>query len=302
MFPISDLDASHESGFDAGAEMARAPRHDAALQRRRLRREIALAVRSSQLVLHYQPRVSLATGRTVGAEALARWPGRRGGALPPSRFLPLVEEVGMMPQVSAWSIAAACRAAMGWADEGVVSVNVAASQLRDGMLAEQVCAGLAGTGLAPERLELEFDEALLVEPEDSEAGMDMLLTLSALRDIGVGIAVGNFGSGIAGLAMLRRLPLSTVKLDRTLVRDVADNAEDAALVAAVAMAAHAFGLAVVAQGVETEAQRTVLAGLGCNAAQGYLLGAAVPAERFAAALAPGAAPPARLALAEMVAA
>lgn len=278
--PSQDVGCTR-SAIDADSAVLR---HDAALQHRRMRREIALAVRNNHLALHYQPRVDLASGRIIGAEALARWPNRRGGALSPSRFLPLAERAGLMPQISAWSLGRACRDAAAWPGDSVVSVNIAASQLRDGALPGQVSTALDESGLTPDRLELEIDEQVLAELPQAESETDLLLTLAAIRDLGVRIAVSDFGAGLASLTMLRRLPLCTVKLDRAMLRDVAGSAEEAALVSALTMAAHVIGLSVVALGVETEMQRDVLAGLGCDAAQGFLFGAAMPADRLAALL------------------
>lgn len=151
--------------------------------------------------------------------------------------------------------------------------------MQETLLLDQVAAALADSALPPDRLELELTEALLADP-----GLDLLLTLSAIRDLGVGLAVDNFGTDLASLTMLRRLPLTTVKLDRGLVRDAAASPGDAALLHALVQAGHALGLSMVAEGVETEAQRSFLAGIGCDAAQGFLFGAAMPGERLAARL------------------
>ncbi|MBN8890427.1 MAG: hypothetical protein BGP12_16610 [Rhodospirillales bacterium 70-18] len=259
-------------------------RADAA-QRRRLKRELAEAVAQGALALHYQPRVSLRTGLPVGAEALARWPHRRRGLVPPGAFLPLAEEAGLMTGIGGWTLATACAEAALWPDgpSGArpgVSVNIAACQLADQALLGQVAAALERSGLAPERLELELGEATLGEAATAGGDLDLLLTLSAIRDLGVGLAVDNFGTGLASLSMLRRLPLTTMKLDRSLVRGVPEQAEDAAILRALVQAAHALGLCVVAEGVETEAQRAFLAGIGCDEAQGYLFAAPMPAERL----------------------
>jgi EAL domain-containing protein (putative c-di-GMP-specific phosphodiesterase class I) len=287
MLQIFDRDALHAERPNPGLP---ADRRAEALLRRRLRRELTLAVRREMLTLHYQPRVCLATGALLGAEALARWPQRRGGAMPASRFLPLAEEAGLMAQIGAWALTRACATAAGWPGQAVVSVNIAAAQMRGNLLPEQVAAALVSSGLAPERLELELGEALLAEQAPAHTGadgaaLDLLLNLAAIRDLGVGLAVANFGTGLASLSMLRRLPLTSIKLDRLMVRDAAEQAEDAALLHALVQAGHALGLTVVAEGVETEAQRTLLAGIGCDAAQGYLFGAPMPGERLATRLA-----------------
>jgi EAL domain-containing protein (putative c-di-GMP-specific phosphodiesterase class I) len=244
-------------------------RHADAAERRRLRRELADAVRHGELALHYQPRVSLATGVQTGAEALARWPHRRRGLLAPGSFLPLAEAAGLTAEIGAWALRAACTAAAGWPPGHDVSVNIAAAQLAGGRLADQLAAALDRSALAPDRLILEF-----AEPALAEVGPDALLTLAAIRDLGVGLAVDRFGHGPASVSLLRRLPLSMLKLDRSLLRDAARNPCDHAILRALIEAGHALGLCVVADGVETAEQRALLVALGCDAAQGFLFSAA----------------------------
>jgi EAL domain-containing protein (putative c-di-GMP-specific phosphodiesterase class I) len=253
--------------------------HTEAVQRRRLRRELAEAVRRAELALHYQPRICLRSNAQLGAEALARWPHRRRGLLAPGTFLPLAEAAGLTADIGAWVLHAACTAAAGWPGELGVSVNVAAAQLAGDHLADQLAAALERSALPPERLTLEFGEAVL-----ADLGLDALLTLSAIRDLGVGLAVDKFGHGPASVSLLRQLPLTTLKLDRMLLRDAADNVEDRAILRALTQAGHALGLVVVADGVETWEQRGLLLEIGCDAAQGYLFSAAVPETGFAAKL------------------
>ena len=240
------------------------------VQRRQLDRDLRRAVSHGDLVVHYQPRWSLATGDLTGAEALLRWPDRRRGLVPPGEFIPAAERSGLIHALGRWVLREACTEAASWPGLAV-SVNVSARQLREGTLLDQVGDALAESGLSPERLELEFPEELLLE-----CGTDLLLTLSALRDAGVGIALDDFGSGCASLSVLRRLPLTTLKLDRLLVRELPRSAEDASIADAAIGAGHAMGLTVVAEGIETEAQRALLSGLGCDEAQGYLFSRPVP--------------------------
>ena len=188
-------------------------------------------------------------------------------------------QAGLTAEFGAWALEAACLAAAAWPATLVVSVNVAAAQLAGAQLLHQVAAALERSALPPERLDLEFGEAVLAEVD-----LDALLTLSAIRDLGVGLAVDKFGHGLASLSLLRRLPLTTLKLDRALVRDAADNPEDRAILHAIIQTGHALGLCVVADGVETEAQRSLLASLGCDAAQGHLFAAAMPGGVMAARL------------------
>jgi EAL domain-containing protein (putative c-di-GMP-specific phosphodiesterase class I) len=243
--------------------------------RRRLRRELVQAVEHGRFALHYQPRICLRTGRPLGAEALLRWPNGPRGMISPATFLPLAVEAGLAAQLGGWVLAAACNTAAVWPGEAIVSVNIARQQLDSGALCGQIATALETSGLAPERLELEL-------PEDMLAGVDSdaLLTLSALRDLGIGLALDDFGAGIASLSMLRRLPLTALKLDRSVVRHLPDGREDAAMAQATIHLAHMLGLTITAEGIETEAQRSFLATAGCDDGQGYLFSPPLPAERI----------------------
>lgn len=250
-------------------------RRDAAAERRRLERDLAAAARDGRFQLHYQPRVELANGQPCAAEALLRWPHRKQGLVPPSVFIPMAERSGQIVPIGGWVLRAACREARRWRAPWLVSVNVSARQLAAGVLLAQVAAALEESGLSPDRLELELTESQLVAVDT-----ETLLTLSAVRDIGVGLALDDFGTGYASLAVLKRLPLTVMKLDRSLVRELPADREDTAIVRAVIATGHALGLRVVAEGIETEAQRAFLAASGCDEGQGYLFSQPVPPERL----------------------
>jgi EAL domain-containing protein (putative c-di-GMP-specific phosphodiesterase class I) len=184
-------------------------------------------------------------------------------------------------RIGAWVLSTACQHARtcGLAS---VSVNISSRQLVEGMLLNQIAEALDVSGLDPDRLEIEIAETIL-----TDAGIETLLTLSAIRDLGVGIALDDFGTGFASLAMLKRLPLTAMKLDSSLIRDIPFDQEDAAIVRAVIATGHALGLTIVAEGIETEAQRTFLSASGCDEGQGFLFSAALSAaelgSRFSAA-------------------
>ena len=250
------------------------PRAEAA-QRRRLQRDLAAAVEQEELVLHYQARRSLVTGARTDMEALLRWPHPRRGMVPTTTFIPLAEETGLITAVGGWVLLAACREAASWPEPWLVSVNVSARQIAEKALLGQVAAALDASGLNPERLELDMAESALLGIDT-----DTLLTLSAIRDLGAGIGLDDFGADLASLSMLRRLPLTTMKLDRSLVRDLPFDREGAAIVRAVIDAAHALGLTVVAEGIETESQLAFLSGSGCDEGQGFLFGRPVPPDRL----------------------
>jgi EAL domain-containing protein (putative c-di-GMP-specific phosphodiesterase class I) len=244
-------------------------------ERRRLQRDLATAAQFGRFALHYQPRAALATGVLIGAEALIRWPHRAQGMIAPSQFLPLAEENGQIVPIGGWMLRAACREARRWRDAWTVSVKVSLRQIDAGALLGQLAAALEESGLAPERLELELAEAQFATL-DSEG----LLTLAALRDLGVGLLLDEFGAGQAALGLLRRLPLTAVKLGRALVRGLPEDREDAAIAGAVIAVARALGLAIVADGIEHEAQRGWLAASGAEAGQGPLFGDPLAAERL----------------------
>ncbi len=201
-------------------------------------------------VMHYQPIVELSSWRRIGAEAIER--NSHGADL---RLEYAREDI---------ILRLACFEAVTWG-HGIVAVNVSAMQLRGGRMLEQIGAALEHSGLAPERLELELSETILTETD-----LDTLLTLSIVRDLGVGLVLDDFGTGLASLRMLKRLPLTGLKLDVSLLREIPDNAEDTVIACAVIAAAHALGLVVSAAGIEQESQRLALAGFGCDAGQGPL--------------------------------
>lgn len=243
-------------------------------ERRRLERKLRAAAAAGAFILHYQPRLSLATGAVKANEALIRWPDRKHGLMPPHSFIPVAEQSDLINLISAWVLLEACTEAMGWGQHRL-SVNVSARQLQSGALPIQMAAALEQSGLPPDRLELELAESMLVD-----GSTDTLLTLSAIRDLGVGLALDDFGTGFASLSLLKRLPLTAMKLDRSLVRDLPDNREDAAIVRAVIGTGHAMGLVVVAEGIETEAQRAFLSGVGCDEGQGTLFSHPLPAGQL----------------------
>ena len=272
--PARMADAALPPALGSGLEVANSQLSRAL--RRRLALELRGALAAGSLALHYQPRVTLPDGRACGAEALLRWHHPKRGNIPPGLFIPIAEGSELISDIGGWVLRQATQEAAGWAQSpAVVSVNVSARQLRGGLLLRQVAQALEESGLPPERLELELTESMLVD-----GSADTLLTLAAIRDLGVGLALDDFGTGYASLAVLKRLPLSTIKLDRAFVRDLPHDAEDSAIVRAVQSIASALKLEVVAEGVETEDQRAFLSGIGCEEAQGYLFGRPAAAEQL----------------------
>jgi predicted signal transduction protein with EAL and GGDEF domain len=238
------------------------------------------ALERDEFVLHYQPRISLATGRIVGAEALIRWQHPQRGLVAPGEFLDLAEETSLIIPMGTWAIGEAVRCCAAWRRAGLntgrVAVNVAATHLREKDLPDMVTATLKQHGVPASCLELEVTESILMtDPELSVA------TARRLNAIGVRLAIDDFGTGYSSLSYLKRLPISALKIDQSFVRDLATDPDDAAIITAIIAMAHTLKLKVVAEGVETEAQRAFLEAHGCDEYQGYLASRPVEAAEFA---------------------
>jgi EAL domain-containing protein (putative c-di-GMP-specific phosphodiesterase class I) len=250
-----------------------------ATQRRRNQRELDAALKAQNFTLQFQPVVRLDDGAVVGAEAQLRWPHGKTGVHPATGFMALAEQTGQIAAIGGWWLSQACDAAatagwpQAWPVDWTVTVSVSFRQLSAGVVLSQVAAALGRSELAAERLDI-----VLQEPQCGDVSVDDLLALSALRDLGVGVVLGGFGTGAASLSALKRLPLTGLRLDRSLIRDIAESAQDAAILRAIVQTGHALGLQMTATGVETEAQCGLLAGCGCDAGQGTRFGQALPAE------------------------
>jgi diguanylate cyclase (GGDEF)-like protein/PAS domain S-box-containing protein len=245
------------------------------------------ALEHDELVLHFQPMLDLASGRVVGVEALLRWQHPERGLLLPEKFLATAEVTGLIVPIGAWVLRTACAAARGWQVTGHhglrVAVNLSARQLEQASLVGEIREALAGSGLSPASLDLEIAEAHALHGHEGAA-----LQLRQLKELGVGLAIDDFGLGSSSLTRLRRLPFDCVKLDRSFVRDLTDDADDAAVSTAVIALAHTLDLQVVAEGVETAAQLDFLSARRCDRAQGWLLSPPLPAEAMPPFLARGA--------------
>jgi EAL domain-containing protein (putative c-di-GMP-specific phosphodiesterase class I) len=250
-----------------------------AMERRRLEQELRHTLSQDGFILHYQPRIVLATGAIAGGEALLRWPHRKRGMVAPGLFLPVAERSVLGSHIGGWVLRTACVEAAAWPDPAMVAVNVSLRHLTGGCLLEHVAEALQVSGLPAERLELEIPEPALLD-----AGLDVLFTLAALCDLGSGVAFDNFGAGYASLGVLRKLPLTAVNLDRALIRSVPADREDAAILRVLVETGHALGLKVAAAGIEAGPQRDFLRSLGCDEGQGHLFSHALPSEALRARL------------------
>ncbi|CAH2603167.1 EAL domain-containing protein [Rhodovastum atsumiense] len=253
---------------------------DKAHRRRfRLLQDFAQAVtRPGQLRLVYQPRIDLASGRCLGAEALLRWRHPELGEVSPGEFMPLVERTAMVHPATGWVLAAAMRQLRTWRDGGItlqISVNISTVNLVEGEFAATVLDGLVRHRLPAECLELEVTESAVMQ----DAGR-ALAALQALADGGIRLAIDDFGTGYSSLAYLQRLPASVVKIDQSFMRDLMGDARRRALVAAMISLGHDLGYHVVAEGVESVGVRDYLASVGCDEAQGYLFGRPMEVDDF----------------------
>jgi diguanylate cyclase (GGDEF)-like protein len=249
------------------------PVMDAQVQARRiLEINLRQAMSDDALEVYYQPCISLQDNRITGCEALVRWRHPERGMVPPSEFIPIAEETGLINQLGEWVLATACAEAMTWPDEVNLAVNVSPVQFKSGTLALKIVAALAASGLPANRLELEITEAVLIR--DDEAA---LAVLHQLRAIGVRIALDDFGTGYSSLSYLQRFPFDKIKIDRCFVNDIAEPSGSSCIVRAVANIAAERNMTTTAERVETQQQQELLRALGCTEMQGYLFGAPKPA-------------------------
>ena len=255
----------------------------AAMERLQLEGRLRQALERDEFELHYQPLVRIADGEIVGAEALVRWRSAEG-LVPPDRFIPAAEDSGLIVPIGDWVLREACRQNRAWRDAGLpairVSVNISAVQFhREGFL-RRVAAIVAGSGLSGDDMELEITEGVAMSDADVTAA-----AMDELKAMGLAIAIDDFGTGYSSLAYLRRYPIDRLKIDRSFVRDMVEDADDRAIAGTVAALARVLRLSVVAEGVETQQQLRLLREQGCDVAQGYLFSRPVPAGEFARLLA-----------------
>nr|WP_250885774.1 bifunctional diguanylate cyclase/phosphodiesterase [Shewanella jiangmenensis] len=239
------------------------------IQQLQLQTALRNAVRQGGFYLQYQPKVDLSSGQVIGLEALCRWSDPSLGPISPADFIPVAESIGMMPELGLWVLHEACRQTKRWLDKGLapgrVAVNVSGSQLAVGNFVEDVAAVLKRTGLPGSALELEITESMLLySPERA------VETLNKLRQMGITLALDDFGTGYSSLSYLRRLPIDTLKIDQSFVRELPGAKDNCAITLAIIAMGEALGLKVIAEGVETQAQAALLRELGCTEAQGYL--------------------------------
>jgi diguanylate cyclase (GGDEF)-like protein len=261
-------------------------RLDTALQdRRSAEAALRMALLKGEFRLAFQPLVNLVDNRVSAFEALLRWQCPKRGLLAPMAFMAIAEESGLIAPIGEWVLREACAVASNWPDHIGIAVNLSPIQFRkERKLVEQVKSALDSAGLAPDRLELEITESVLIADDECAA-----LILRELKELGVKVALDDFGTGYSSLSYLRRFPFDKIKIDRSFVQDSAENADSLAIVKAVIALGRSLGMATVAEGVETEAQLDIVSEQGCTEVQGYLFSEPLPvqaANEFAARLNP----------------
>jgi EAL domain-containing protein (putative c-di-GMP-specific phosphodiesterase class I) len=246
-----------------------------------LENQLRHALDKGEFVLHYQPKISLQSGKVVGTEALIRWNDPSTGLVPPGRFIPILEETGLIHDVGRWAVRQAIHDSLKWRAAGHppirIAVNVSPLQLRNRGFVAEIAQALAVDYLAAEGLELEITESVIMEDVKHS-----IAVLQAMRAMGLKIAIDDFGTGFSSLSHLARLPADSLKIDRSFVIDMTLTPAGLALVSTIISLAHALQLKVVAEGVETDEQSRLLRLLNCDAMQGFLFSKPVPSEVFEA--------------------
>jgi diguanylate cyclase (GGDEF)-like protein len=257
-------------------------RMDTATQRRHaLESGLRRALERNEMEVYYQPQANLATGEFTGVEALLRWRHPELGMVEPTEFIPVAEDCGMIEALGLWVLRSACEQGVTWSKAGLgslsVAVNLSARQTRDLNLIHTVSEILEQTGLPPCQLELEITESVLMD--NMYANVEVL---NQFRQLGIRLAIDDFGTGYSSFAYLKRFTLDHLKIDRTFVKEIRRDGEDGAIIAAIVSMAHALGLSVIAEGVETQEQVAFLRKIGCDIMQGYFFAQPMPANQMTA--------------------
>ena len=251
-----------------------------ASERVQLEYSLRNALEQEQFIVHYQPQYLLASGRLIGAEALIRWQHEELGLVPPSKFISLAENTGLIVPIGEWVLREACGQLKAWKEAGHtikrISINIAGQQIQRGDFTKTVQKVLEETGLEPQCLELEITESFIMQQADKA-----ISTLEELRDLGVTLAIDDFGTGYSSLSYLKRLPINRLKIDRSFVKDIPHDPNDEAIAKAVIALGKSLQLEVIAEGVETQEQNSFLDLEGCDEVQGYYYSPPVSVEHFA---------------------
>lgn len=245
----------------------------------RLETWLRYALERDEFEVYYQPQLNLRTGRIEGAEALIRWHHPQAGNISPGLFIPLAEETGLIISIGQWVLETACHQARQWQDMNLglhhISVNLSSVQFNQGKLSQQIAQTLQDSDLSPHLLELEITETALMQDADAA-----IRTLNELKELGMGLAVDDFGTGYSSLGYLQKLPIDTLKIDNCFVRGVTTDRKNQAILKSAIQMGHDLGLCIIAEGVETLDEQSLLETYQCDFAQGYLIGKPMNAQRL----------------------
>jgi diguanylate cyclase (GGDEF)-like protein len=248
-----------------------------------LENSLRKAISNNELVLHYQPMLSISTGEIQGVEALIRWNHPEWGLIGPDRFIPVAEAGGLINSIGNWVLRQACRQNRIWQDMGLppirVSINLSVLQFRQPDFLQEITQILLQSGMTPNYLILEVTESISLQGQ-----AEVISWLNTLKEMGVSLAVDDFGTGYSSLSYLKRLPVDIIKIDKSFIRDIASDPNDAAIIIAIISMAHSLKLSVTAEGVETSQQLDFLKANGCDCVQGFMFSHPLPAEDLAALL------------------
>jgi predicted signal transduction protein with EAL and GGDEF domain len=250
--------------------------YDRELKRRETERDLRSALLRDEFEVHYQPFIDLKSHETIGFEALVRWRHPRRGLVPPLEFIPLAEQAGLIIELGALVLRKACTEAARWPNEMRIAVNLSPLQLRSPGFALSVLRALKNSGLAPQRLELEITETVLMSDDAATRSV-----LNDLKQLGVMIAIDDFGTGYSALSYLRAFPIDRLKIDRSFVQDIQEKPDARSIIRAVLGLAHDLGIKTTAEGIETEVQLSWLSEAGCGDAQGFLFSKPQPVSDLA---------------------
>ncbi|MDP6952238.1 MAG: EAL domain-containing protein [Alphaproteobacteria bacterium] len=255
--------------------------HAEARQQSQLEHELRVALDEGQLFFHYQPQLDISGREVTGGEALVRWQHPERGLLGPGHFIAAAESSGLVVEIGELALRCACRQARDWMAQGLppmrVAVNISPRQFRSSRLVESVAEALSESGIPPHLLELEITESMMLDEIESTKER-----LAGLHALGVELTIDDFGTGYSCLAYLKHFPVQRLKIDKSFVDGVTEDADTAAIVEAVVSLGHSLRMRVLAEGIETHDQQARLLALGCDEVQGYYFGKPVPPETFAA--------------------